>query len=1785
MNCNLNFPKLPLSNNTDPPPNKTHTKLGLGLWDRSNPQIPNISEHAFYARADKFICDMFQMSSEAALVEAGDKARGLIDKSFAYNEIKPFEYEQFKSKLKTVKGATAAYLDSVKQLNQVPKPPPFGICEEGIDFISKKLSLLEGLIEKTAGVEELQELVEAEVNELGFELEDLEKTLKTSGSELVLNAIADYERLEKDSTSDPKDKAIARRRLEVIDQWGQNVAKDLPEFKQRWEGVKKTFEGKDWRFDFELTDLSYLETSAHSIIDKVAPLIEKYPAPKILVEDIPSQELLEKTPEREKGYIETLLYWVTKPIHFLFHPEEWSETTKNRVYCGLSLMQLTAQGIGFFEQRDNFKAKAEKMQEELLTTLPKDARDKAERDAAFLATLLSDKWNQSTKLADKIPNGGQFIKEAEAQFSSQPSSQEIQRFADRYKHFLLVSSLQNSSPYQGRLSALIEGGNLASHWLSKAEQVSRYLNHSIDELTTTQQELLALTQAPVSLDTQVTSIRHEAQRLNRELQKSLDVCIFDSSFDLAQEEIRETCFAIEELEERIHEVMDKARQTIDEHPLEAGVDLSRYGNKHKNLIKLARLFKVTSPRGVEVPLPKGVTSDQVVDILKKHSPEVFTVWEELGKVYGDYKGDAFLETDAAIELISKIDNGIEHAFAQIKETDLPKEVTRWLQKIQEKGSYLMVRSTGAEDTRELSNAGGNESPTYVAPTIEAFSKALGEVVRSYFGAHSLKNRLDGQTNPFAEALNLPVTSQELIGEPVGGAKSQSDIPISVVLFSNEPLYVGKEKFRVMRMSATYGHGEAVVGSCGVATDTALILRSVSQPDQLYVLYDNQEKPTRLAPIRTQSGKVELQQVKNSRHLMRKRALSDDLIHRLFEIGILSENYFEDTGGTDMEIVIKGNQIYPVQARPVNRKPLLPTYIDPKKLEKQQTSPIDKTVKGKVIVPGAGSVLEITNPSQILVAPTLKEAEGLYKKEHKLILIENDEPANSHPVVNFSGLGVPCLFVKDKALVRSVVDQISTEKPAATCMQSGNVYLWNKDKPISSFTSQGFITHPAAIAVSEISQKPLPRKGGVSLAAPKELQTLFSRLQSAPTLELLEKIKDHPWLQQFDQTIENLQSQSNRVAKPIAKTATKLQVEIKKSIQEITTLIEQGGGQLETLFHIKTLQTLLFTQSEGELGTHSVLSLKENFEALQEIERYESEVEGPSQFSDILLTATMSPNKEKFAQWKAFLLDLESKKLTSAKRSQLKQMIGEIEQSGALPLFFTLLFQYDQEIESTQLLDDILRVAPKKEQVAELIGKRKELSRLQNDLGGFRNPSTFEKSFQNLKKQIAPFRNKESFDRLFTREGWQEASPVTQLMALQTMEKVVDTYDLAIKEMMASREYRQDEKEIYLKEILFPFFDLLNLWGKSLPPENAFSRFYHQLESIEDFLKKIEPNKRFEHKHRQSGFDVRASVLGSGAKFDLHKPNSLEDLWTLIHQNHLSIQYFLTNELVSSKKFIVAMPSKLIEEVKKFSNLSFYNYDLDKNYGISDPSSISIEEKAIKVKYNIPLRDHSITMIAKYDKNRDEVSLKFQFAGTDEQFRWTLGEVLLNLLDYPEGLPLKKPVIKRDQLLEFEWNITSQSKTKEKGITSQSKTKEKRITSLNFLGSFLHYSMEAWKDGDHSMWGFIFSEIDKPHFLNAVRAYLHFYLIYKKNDHWDPYTLKYRFREEFQPEGVEQFLKELRADVLSDNFTPLNKKPFTGWGLNDSDPHTSRIKKLNRVIDAAAKAFPNHPGISQLKLKE
>ena len=719
-------------------------------------------------------------------------------------------------------------------------------------------------------------------------------------------------------------------------------------------------------------------------------------------------------------------------------PANWSDETKRKVGLGFTALQ-------FIEQVRNMMPSSSSKKIAPETTLTKEQAEAVNDETALLGILLHDRYKaiQNEAILDKFTNKmpdvfKQTVQDILKHYPKQPTPTEQSTLMNGYKtlrqNMILGKEYDKNwitgngaKPAQMKpIGFLADKPNVGKAALPIVEGLGPFTKPSPE----TKQEIIGnLKQAVQTTDTLHTSLTqcsrneflsfkspttpvalHELRKELALMRQSLGETMMSKPAEQSpipgwvewSQSVQKQCHNLKNLEGRIATAMSTYEEKLAMSNYKSYMPLTELGNKHINLVKQHDIVEAIGLDGVNVPLPQGVSSSRILNFLQTYSPEIFDHWNAIRDLYANAKDKTtILENPEILAHLDKIDQGIEKAFLKASTDDkafeslgFSKQTKDWLNELSKKGTYLMVRSTGAEDSKQSANAGGNASISYVKPDRKELCPALGEVARSYFGVGSLQKRLNADLNPFEDELKVAVTTQELIGEEVGGAKDPSQIPISMVLFTSEPLFIGGEKFRAMRISATYGHGEGVVGNKGIGTDSALLLVSAADPSKLYILYDNQEKPERLAPVRDANGKVSLQKIANSEEMAKRPVLSNDLITRLYEWGVIGEKFY-DGDPTDMEIVIKGNTIYPVQARPINRPPLSASFLDRKKISESALSPITKNLRTEMIVPGKASVVEITNPNEILIIDTLEKAEAAFKKgQHKLVVVGQSEPANS-----------------------------------------------------------------------------------------------------------------------------------------------------------------------------------------------------------------------------------------------------------------------------------------------------------------------------------------------------------------------------------------------------------------------------------------------------------------------------------------------------------------------------------------------------------------------------------------------------------------------------------------------------------------------------------------------------------------------------------------------------------------------------------------------------------------------
>ncbi len=241
--------------------------------------------------------------------------------------------------------------------------------------------------------------------------------------------------------------------------------------------------------------------------------------------------------------------------------------------------------------------------------------------------------------------------------------------------------------------------------------------------------------------------------------------------------------------------LEFSQDNLDNVSLEQG-----YGYKFGNLQLLNKLStkfnEIEKPKedyGYQVKVPDfvGIPSDNIQNFLKEKAGfNLVDKWQAIlpSKEKQEETKSKKKYTEDFLEKLKDLKEKIEEAFGNfIEEVGKDKafnfnnafEVTDVDELYKGPSERFMVRSTGREDTKELANAGGNESKSNVIPDSVNILDAMKIVVASYFSEKSLKQRLGaGDPNLFEKTPFTPVLLQWMIGE-----KDPNKLPKCGVMFT------------------------------------------------------------------------------------------------------------------------------------------------------------------------------------------------------------------------------------------------------------------------------------------------------------------------------------------------------------------------------------------------------------------------------------------------------------------------------------------------------------------------------------------------------------------------------------------------------------------------------------------------------------------------------------------------------------------------------------------------------------------------------------------------------------------------------------------------------------------------------------------------------------------------------------------------------------------------------------------------------------------------------------------
>jgi hypothetical protein len=1067
------------------------------------------------------------------------------------------------------------------------------------------------------------------------------------------------------------------------------------------------------------------------------------------------------------------------------------------------------------------------------------------------------------------------------------------------------------------------------------------------------------------------------------------------------------------------------------------------GNKYNNLVILKNILK--NDPNAEVPPFLCISTDRVekflyTDIFKLY----FVVTERLNppksflkRPFIAFKNFIFgapkllsYESDSTEKLIETIQFKIKEAFRpSIFSSPFPftEDELNFFKSIAQKNGFLMVRSTGVEDNPNVANAGGNVSVAYVTPSVNDIQRAMGEVVASYFGMQSLKNRIAGGEVLSPTYHTLPILIQELVGEPAGGAPNQNDIPVSGVAYTTNA-NLSSRNFAVTEINAAYGHGEGVVANKVVA-DRYFLTPSRAKPNTVSLYPMLYEKRERLIPSKTNNALVA---TRNSDQLAHKSALSEEQITQLYKVLKEIERSYRQP--MDVEFIVMSKKIYIVQARPAMHKPATPSYFALDKITSADATPPIACV---VLVPGTGALQIITDPKDVIVAKTLDEADQMPNSfSAKVVIVAAWASSLSHPAVNFMSHGTPCLYIQNVQEISKKLESISPSQPLIVDTQRGILFFWqNTSRAAKDFIVKGWFEHPIdrtlslfmdnALVLEQFTQ-PLP-KDPIIMNLGSQLKVATNAAQQK---DLLNKINER--VEKLINLTERRVKTTQYTLSPHAQQTFDL---FKKTyrdlIAEFSTAIDRAADHFEFLFYHKMLEALLYQMQNTQrvlAGYTYSYFLNEIFEKQQG-----QRIIKAKNISHVkeLNYASYCPSKELSQKWIDFITILD--KITPQGSLEFKEKViafdaflNDLSQSNNLPLWFATTFYQasNNNPVNEAFVEAFIKksvgeyTAQTKQFLNDLITYQQTIANLTSHKGnGFASLSAARGKWQSIQVDLVSPMTSAQFITEF-----KHAPFVIQMIACTAMRQCIDVLDSTIKELKTSSDISIADRITMFKDMLNDFNTVFLKWVTEIMPEKAL--IYHPYWGLQRYLTKMEElyqriiptSNAIPMFQRSRDFAVNAAMLGSGTAFDRHYPDTAEDIFMLIHQNALVAVSGTVKSLFDSQPIIqlMYMPPFLeacreaVEATKKIT---------------LQPIGISYTADETMLSYNIPLNNHSGAFQFIYNSITQECLGAVQFLG-EARGRWEQVAILARLSPELSGLKLTQDVLfdEKAGIVSWSWII-------------------------------------------------------------------------------------------------------------------------------------------------------------------
>jgi hypothetical protein len=988
------------------------------------------------------------------------------------------------------------------------------------------------------------------------------------------------------------------------------------------------------------------------------------------------------------------------------------------------------------------------------------------------------------------------------------------------------------------------------------------------------------------------------------------------------------------------------------------------GFKSANMLQLERLAK---DMGVLVPPFITLGHSQVLEHIEKTYPEFLDDY----KKFVDLLAKDLALTDESKLLLEKIRTHIELSFSGRNIISDPK-LAEWIST--RSSSHVIVRSTGKEDSDDLSNAGGNLSIPFTEKSLGRVSENIGKVVASYFSEKSIAQRLASrdhsllfETTPF-----VPVLIQEEIKERDGAALAE--VPRSGVMFIGGSF---------SQASIGLGHNEGIVSS-SVATDTVRFttaggVRTSIEPKHHRVRFERSEDGSGTPKMVPTDGKIAT-----------SSALTPEQAKKLQNIANYLYIFFEKK--LDVEFTILNGEIYLLQVRPLKvPEPLTPpSYIEPK----------GKVFNGVSITDGGSFVRKIESVNQRISSDTITEAYELYtslsieeQSEISAIIIKEVAPRTSHEAVFFIGQGLYVMQVEDDEGIdipffmdpqQGIIAMDAEEKPGYVCYPMPLAYSMEETELVAAMHMQSYEKSPSR---ADFIQKELDnlreRVGDFSRVRITSIADLRAQL------EIIKKAGFEESSEAIEGIIKFLYSQIQR-----KDLNAHSRIELILVLQNIIDIKEKESlitepMSLERLYVARLIEACLFQDGKNIVAG---LSYMRTLTGLRDQRIISTELKRPLT-EDALLDAIL-------VKLKLSLVSDEAKdsfgkmisqfsKLAEEDKLAIRDFFSKIDQVESSDILVNVLISnltkkyqseedYDRFFE--ELKSSISALTPALEISNRLLDfvdeKRKTLDKWQDPQYVFEN-------IGKLGKEIAElgFDGRDSFVDQFS-----EMSPEAKLLIVQAFKKLVDVYDELIKMNTSSREYESAKQHASdFCELLRPYRHLVKV-VKEMNEQRLSDRDQNYLFPTNiQMMSEKEAKKTFQV---TKGFNV-SEILQDEVEFTLEEPRraeTLEEKFTLFHQTLLRD---LSKIEVKNGLNLELLPKEFVSFIEKITEGELADDKILRG--------IKVEKNFILVDLGIPLRQHGATLSLRFDRKNRRIQMSVGVYGGNENNRFGYIQELAKIL--------------------------------------------------------------------------------------------------------------------------------------------------------------------------------------------